>query len=178
MVKSMGLIDMEIFKDINNYEGKYQISNFGNVRSLSRLVYRGFGKYHTINEVTLKQSIDTAGYLFVILYKNSKGKTSRIHQLVAEAFLGHVSDKGNLTIDHIDNNKRNNLLSNLQIITHRENCSKDKIGYSSKYVGVHWNKERRKWKATIRVNKKPKHLGTFDCEKKASEAYQRELKKL
>ena len=79
----------EIWKDISGYEGIYQVSNLGNVRSLDRLDCRGRKR----QGVLLKQVISTNDYLKVTLYKNGKSKTKIIHRLVAEAFIPNTENK-------------------------------------------------------------------------------------
>ena len=160
----------EIYKNIKGYEGKYQVSNLGNVKSLN---YNRSGK-----ERILKPSKDGGGYYKVLLAKNGINKTSRIHQLVAIAFLNHKPDGYKIVVDHIDNNKLNNNTNNLQLISHRENLSKDKKGFSSKYTGVCWYKTSKKWLASITINGKQKHLGYFINELEASNKYQSILKTL
>ena len=157
----------EIWKDVPGFEGMYQVSDLGNVKSLK------FGK-----ERLLKQATDSTGYLNVSLYKEGKRKGFKAHVLVAMAFLNHVPCGHRLVVDHIDNDKMNNSLDNLQVITNRENLSKDKKGGSSKYVGVSWSKRDKRWRAEIRINGKYKFLGYFDDEVLASEAYQEALKDL
>ena len=100
--------------------------------------------------------------------------------LVALGFLGHVMGNGSvgLVVDHIDNNSRNNRLDNLQLITQRQNSSKDKKGVSSKYVGVSWNKGKSKWSSSIRYKGKLIFLGYYVIEKEAHEAYQTALRRI
>ena len=69
----------EIWKDIRNYDGLYQVSNTGKIKSLN---YR-----HTGREKMLKLSVNNKGYLYVVLYKNGVKKFYRINRLVAEAFI-------------------------------------------------------------------------------------------
>lgn len=166
---------MEEFRDIKGYEGFYQISSLGRVKSLSRLNSVG----SLIKEKILKSNIGSHGYLLVGLHKNSKRKTKNVHQLVAIAFLGHEPNghKG-LVTDHKDNNPLNNNKSNLQLITNRENASKDQKNGSSKYIGVCWSKDKGKWESQISINGKTKKLGRFNNELEASEVYQKELKTL
>ena len=154
---------MEIWKEIKGYES-YEVSNLGRVKSL---------KYN--KERILKPALTGSSCLGVSLAKNGKAKTKKIHQLVAEAFLNHIPDGYKLVVDHIDNNPLNNELGNLQIITNRENSSKDKKGFSSEHVGVNWNKASKKWKTQIRINGKQTHLGMFTNELEASKAYQNAL---
>ena len=94
-------------------------------------------------------------------------------------FLNHKPDGTNKTVvDHKDNIKTNNYLSNLQLITNRENLIKFRLigNYSSKYVGVYWHKRAKKWCSQIQINGKMKYLGLFVNEEEAHETYQNELK--
>jgi hypothetical protein len=109
----------------------------------------------------LKLNPNTGGYLMVGLLRGGKRKGYLVHVLVAMAFLGHEPNGHNMVVDHIDNDKLNNKLENLQVITQRENLSKDRVGYSSKYVGVCWVKRENVWKASIYINGERKHLGYF-----------------
>lgn len=159
---------MEIWKSIPNYDEKYQVSNLGNVKSLH------FGK-----ERILRKHISTNGYLILILYKDKKPQTRTIHQLVAEAFLNHKPDGSqNIVVDHINNNKLDNNINNLQLITQRQNKTKDQKETSSKYVGVVWNKRNKKWMSSIRNNGKKIHLGYFINEYDAHLSYVKELNKI
>lgn len=167
----------EVWKDILGYEGLYQVSNIGRVKSIERFRLNRWGTQTKVNEKVLSSSITTNGYLTVKLYKHSVGKTFPIHVLVAIAFLNHIPDGHNIVVDHKDNDRTNNCKHNLQLITHRENSSKDAIG-TSQYTGVSWNKEKRKWRSYIQVKSIRKHLGYFDTEIEAAKAYQEELSKI
>lgn len=171
------LVVMEQFKDIIGYYGYYQISNYGNVKSLDRLAKHSEGNLRKVKGKTLKLNTNTKGYYTVNLNKEGSYKTRTIHQLVAESFLDHIPCGYNLVIDHIDNNKLNNRVDNLQLISNRENSSKDrnKFNKTSKYVGVIWHKHNKKWAASIRINKKRKYIGYFKIEEDAYNAYQKEL---
>jgi hypothetical protein len=159
----------EQWKPVVGYEGLYEVSNLGRVKSLPR---NGTIKIERI----LKQNQNGYGYLHVGL-RNKSLKTKLVHRLVADAFLNYISKKGEIVIDHINNNKKDNRLDNLQIITHRENISKIQGG-NSKYTGVHWSKFHNKYIAQIGINKKSYHIGCFDCELEASEAYKNKLKEI
>lgn len=102
---------MEIWKNIEGYIGVYQISNFGNVRSLSN----GFTRKSKI----LKQKVDRNGYKSVSLSKNSIGKYFSIHRLVALHFL--YRNDISLHVNHKDGIKTNNNLDNLEWVTRSEN---------------------------------------------------------
>lgn len=165
----------EIFKDIIGYEGLYQISNFGNVKSLKRKKPNNrYGKEDRI----LAGGVDRGGYLIFSLSLNGKRKTYSAHQLVAIYFLNHIPNGHKIVVDHIDNDKSNNNVNNLQLISVRENTSKDKNNNSSKYTGVCWIESSKKWKAQIYIKGKVKHLGYFDDELKASEVYNKAKKTL
>ena len=168
-------MESEIWKDIPEYKGIYQASSFGVIKSLPREVLIK-GKYPIISkEIIMTPFKDINGYLMVSLTKNNIKKLIKVHQLVAMAFLGHERCGHKIVVDHIDNDKLNNNLSNLQLITSRENTCKDiKIG-TSKYIGVSMSKNK-KWIAQIVFNKKVISLGVFDSEIGASEYYQNALK--
>jgi hypothetical protein len=150
---------MEIWKSIKDYED-YEVSNFGNVKSLK------FSK-----ERILKPGTEYGRYLTVVLCRESKPKTFKVHQLVATSFLNHQPCGMKLVVNHIDFNKTNNNVSNLEIVTQRGNTNKKHIKSSSKYIGVTWYKNYNKWTATIYVNNKNKHLGYFTDELEAHKAY-------
>lgn len=79
----------EIFKSINGYEGLYEVSNFGRVKSLKRYVLCKDGKTKVIKERILKQRLCTTGDYHVFLCKNGTNKTTKVQQLVDIAFLDH-----------------------------------------------------------------------------------------
>jgi hypothetical protein len=168
---------MEVWKDIPNYEGYYQVSNLGRVKSLQRKVKHSSGGIKITTEKILKPSVGSNFYLHIILSKDNK-KIYKIHQLVAMAFLNHTPNGHKLVVDHINNIRTDNRLENLQIITHRENSVKNMKRGVSNYVGVCWAKRNKKWRATIRLNNIIKHLGFFINEIDAHNAYQDALKKL
>tara|TARA_R110000803_G_scaffold49518_1_gene102987 strand:- start:163 stop:720 length:558 start_codon:yes stop_codon:yes gene_type:complete len=155
---------VEEFKDIPGHEGVYQVSNLGRVKSLR------FNK-----EKLLKHRLNKAGYHRVNLHKSGEQKTIFIHQLVASAFLGHTINNSKLVVDHINNDKSNNNIMNLQLISNRENSTKDKVGGTSKYIGVSWRKDCSKWNAEISIKGKTIKLGLFTCELAAAKAYQDKL---
>ena len=163
----------EIWKDVPNYEGIYQCSNLGNVKSLPRKWSKG-----EHNGKILKLCRDSRGYLRVALYKDSILKPYTVHQLVAVTFLNHKPNGIKLVIDHINNNKLDNRLENIQIISHRLNCSKDLKNKTSKYNGVYWSKQYNKWHSRIQINKKNNHLGYFNTELEASKAYQNKINEI
>ena len=165
----------EIYKDIPNYEGIYQVSNLGNVKSIERNRKGANDVLIKVKERILKARKYKSGYMMLGLSKNSKTKTRLVHQLVAEAFLNHVPNKHISVVNHIDFNRINNNVNNLEIVTMRENSNKKHIETESKYVGVFMDNRGVKWRASIYVNKKAIHLGIFDTEKEASKYYENAL---
>lgn len=157
----------EIWKDIPNYEGRYQVNNLGNVKSILKT-----------KEKTLNGSLSKKGYIQYSLRSIDKYNVYTAHQIVAMAFLGHKPNSMELVIDHINNNKLDNRVENLQIVTNRFNTRKVQIGYTSQYKGVYWDKNANKWVAQIHANKKRKKLGYFDCELKAHYTYLQAIKEL
>ena len=170
---------MEEFRDIPGYEGLYQVSNIGTVKSLARTVIRsdgGKGKEFQLKERILKPAMDKK-YLGTNLRIDGKEKHYKVHTLIAMAFLNHIlNGHTGLVVDHIDNDSLNNNLENLQLISARKNTSKDRAGGTSQYVGVSWSKQSKKWHSRIWIIRKYEHLGFFKCELEASEAYQKALK--
>ena len=107
---------METWKDIEGYEGLYQVSDRGRVKSLPRKDGRG----RPVKETYLKPAITNGrGCKKVVLSKNGKAKQFFVHRLVAWAFLGHSE----LTVNHIDENQANNCVENLEYMTVKENCN-------------------------------------------------------
>lgn len=113
---------IETFKDIVDYEGLYQISNLGNVKSLPR------GNGNGYRERLLKYEIDnrkTTQYARVTLSKDGKTKRVLVHRLVANAFI--PNPLGKPLINHVDNNGLNNAVSNLEWCTQSENMKHSAI---------------------------------------------------
>lgn len=167
----------EIWKDITGYEGLYQVSNLGNIKSLSRTIKRKNGNWF-IKERLLKQKNSSKHYLNSGLHKEGKQKNFPTHQIVAIHFLNHTPCGFGLVVNHKNFNKHDNRVENLEIVTSRQNCSHKKIVTSSKYTGVSWNRFVNKWHSQIKINGKSKYLGYFENEIDAHNAYQEALKLL
>jgi NUMOD4 motif/HNH endonuclease len=163
--------EVEIWKDIPNYEGLYQCSNFGRIKSLPKIMGYGYSK------LKLKiPTLNNKGYYYCNLWKNNTSKTFLLHQIVAITFLEHVASKMKVVVDHIDNDKTNNRVSNLQLITQRQNVSKDRTNKHSIYTGVRFI--YNKWSAQIKINNKTQYLGYFNTETEAHQAYQNKIKSI
>jgi len=108
IIKTLKITNNEIWKEIEGYSGDYLISNLGKVKSLRNK-----------NPKILKPSAGKHVYLQIILYKNNKPFTHKIHRLVADTFIENKDNK--LTVNHIDGNKLNNNVNNLEWATYSEN---------------------------------------------------------
>lgn len=111
----------EIWKDILNFEGYYQVSNLGNVKSLERsVVYKNKENPHIFKSKQLLPKTTSTGYLEVVLTKHDgKRYCKRVHRLVAEAFL---ENPNNLPfVNHINENKKDNCVENLEWCTPKQN---------------------------------------------------------
>jgi len=168
----------ELWEDIPDYKGLYRVSNYGNVKSLSRIVNHAKSGKLTIKEKLLKLSIDAYGYKHVMLSKNGVVNIKKVHKLVSMCFLNHIPCGYKLVINHIDFDRQNNYFKNLEIVTPRVNGNQKHIKSSSKYTGVSWNKKYKKWVSHIRIKGKSKHLGSFLNEYDAHLAYENALSEL
>lgn len=103
----------EIWKDVVGYEGLYQVSNYGRVKSLN---YNRTGQERIMSPRHTKN-----GYLELLLYKDGKRKQHQTHRLVAKAFIPNPDNKPYL--DHINTIRTDNRTDNLRWVTHKENCN-------------------------------------------------------
>lgn len=147
---------MEEFRKILGYE----VSDNGRIKS-----------FKSGEEKILNPSKNNQGYLVISLSYEGKIKTYNVHQLVAMAFLNHNPEGRELHINHIDRNRLNNNVSNLEITTARENTNQKHLKSKSKYVGVTKGRNGH-WIARIHINKARVYLGYFKTEGRASIAYQ------
>lgn len=106
----------EIWRDIKDYEGMYQVSNLGRVKCLDRIDSAGRKRYGRILKLW-----NSRGYLQVGLSINSKGKKFSVHRLVAQAFIKNPNNK--LEVNHKDEDKTNNRVDNLEWVTSKENSN-------------------------------------------------------
>lgn len=154
----------EVWLSVYNYDGFYEVSNLGRVRSLDRDVTHSRSETYTrtVTGRVLSLSKNPQGYFKVRLSKEGKYKTKLVHHLVAESFLGHIKKSHYVCIDHIDENKENNKLSNLQIISKQENTKKSFDNKLNKFKqGDYWYHNNGTLLLIIEVTKT--HGGTLKC---------------
>ena len=158
----------EIWRDIPNYEGYYQVSNLGRIKSLQ--TGSGSGRRKSVDGI-LSPTIKSNGYFSVMLYKDTISKRFHVHRLVGICFLGNSI----LQINHKDKNKLNNNVSNLEFVSNRFNTNHrfNNTNKSSSFRGI--TKRRNSFIARILVDRKRIYLGSFKNEKDASDAYENAL---
>ena len=157
----------------------YDISNLGHVRRCLDASY----KYK--DRVYVQPYINNKGYICVNLYKEGKCYKRQVHRLIAAAFIDNPSNLPEVT--HIDGNPKNNTITNLEWCTHQYNiqhawdnnlfknhhacASVKRKGSTSKYHGVSWSAERKRWCVCVGYNRKHYGLGRFEDEIEAAKAY-------
>ena len=117
-LKSKGA-DIEIWKDVVGYEGFYQVSSLGRIRSYDRHVNHNYGGMAIKKGKILSQTDNSSGYLSVGLTKYNRTRTTRVNRIVAKAFIPNPENKPQ--VNHRDGSKHNNIASNLEWATASEN---------------------------------------------------------
>lgn len=167
----------EAWKDIPGFEGIYQISSKGNLRSLDRIVFnKGSCKRCHIKGKQLKPRKDRDGYLITELWKSNQSTTVKIHRLVAKAYVpGEAS-----TVDHINGIRDDNRAENLRWLNSRlNNSNRHACQGASGIVGVcRTTNKTNPWQAYGKVNGKFKSIGNFPTKEQAAKARQEHLKEI
>lgn len=162
-------LDGEIWKDVINYEGVYRVSNFGRVKRY--FYHSGNGEYVQRHRL-IKNILAKNGYFNITLIKNGLKRPIGVHRLVAQAFIPNQDNKPQ--VNHINKDRGDNRIENLEWVTHRENIShaynlKDT---KSSFMGVGYVGHRKnKWVALIHVNGRNIKIGYFDTDIEAAKAY-------
>lgn len=153
----------EIWKDIKRFEGCYQMSDYGRVRSLDRVVrYRDGRMSRRYRGQIIKLACNNSGYLYVTLWKNKVRKRLLVGPLVGVLF---VNSKWAGEWDHHDRNKNNNTAKNMRPATRSQNNA------NRKSKGIRYR--HGKWYARIKVRGKEVSLGHFPTAEEATQAYQK-----
>lgn len=142
----------ETWKPVSEYEGLYEVSSCGRVRSLPRNTTRG----------KVLQPIERNEYVAVNLWKNGKSTLCSVHRLVAEAFVPNPCMKP--MVNHIDENKKNNAVENLEWCTHKENC---RHGTATQRMREHMKNHPKKSKAVEQYSKCGVYIKTYQSIREA-----------
>ena len=155
------MAEIEIWKVIPGYEGLYEASTLGNVRSLN------YKQTKKIKNLTF--NLTKNGYLRV----HFKNKVFGVHQIIAMTFLDFNCQGHSLVIDHINEIKTDNRVENIQLLNNRQNVTKSIE--RNLPVGVYKRTNRKKYFSKINIKGVRKYLGYFNTVEEASEAYQKAL---
>lgn len=162
----------EIWKSIPGYEGYYEASNMGRIKSCYRMVILSTGRKITVKESILRPTIGPEGYASVGLTIKNFRKSFKVHRLIMLAFEG----PSNLLVDHINGDKTDNRLENLEYVTVRENVSRAAKIKRDLPTGV--IKIKNKYISKITVNGVYYHLGIYNTSEEAASIYQKALSDL
>jgi hypothetical protein len=146
----------EIWKDVPGFEGLYQVSNKGNIRSLDRIIEKG-GRLHRIKGIPLRQNKTRAGYFIIGFSKEDKRTYHLVHRLVADLYIPNPNNYP--CVNHKDENKANNEVENLEWCTHLYNNT-----YSSRIERV-MSKRRR---PVVQLSLDGRIVNRFSSAKQAS----------
>lgn len=151
------------------FEGSYEVSSLGNLRSIARMIFPESGKPYMLGGRILKLSTHQ-GYRYGIFRKGGKNFTARAGRLVALAFLKMPPG---MEADHIDMNRSNDHISNLRISSASQNIANTKARKNNQcgLKGASLNKVTGRWRARIKVGYKEIHIGNFDSAEEAHAAY-------
>lgn len=158
----------EQWKNVTGYNGAYMVSDLARIKAMPRYVKHPINGFSFKKEKIRRLSI-VDGYPHIIFCKNGILKSRSIHTVVAEEFLNHRFSKDvDLVVDHINNNSMDSRLVNLQLITYRDNLSKDRKGKSG-LKGVFSNGNN--FIARIRIEGRLTNLGTYKSKTEAHNKY-------
>tara|TARA_R110000868_G_scaffold125258_6_gene330968 strand:+ start:7817 stop:8521 length:705 start_codon:yes stop_codon:yes gene_type:complete len=162
----------EIWKDIEGYEGLYQISDLLRIKRVEIKKKSSYGGTSLLKE-RICSVFENDGYVYVSLYKNAKCNKFSIHRLVAKHFIPNPENKPQ--VNHINGIKNDNRLENLEWCTPRENSIHYNLNLKG-FTGYGYDKNSKKWASRICVNGKNVHLGLYVSEFDASNAYLKAVK--
>ena len=162
------VMEQEIWKPVAGYEGLYEVSNMGNIRSVTRTVLQQNKNgvpiaYNTLKGKPIKLSKDRYGYLYCTLSKNGNKTPHMAHRMVAEAFL-ESGDPSKYCIDHINTVRTDNRASNLRYVSIRENNNNPLTLKNLKKALNSGDVQKRRIE-TLRINgcqKPPRYVYMYD----------------
>lgn len=163
------------WEDMVGTNGRYKIRLAEDNRTVEVGRRRGVKRNPTLKFRRLNEY-----HVFSICYTAESVKTMKAHQLSYKQWVdnSYMPSGLKMVIDHIDGDIDNNHPDNLRLVTHRENCSKERTKKSGLPTGVVWSKEKRKYVAQITIEMKNKNLGYFHDPSEASQAYQDALHRI
>ena len=160
----------EIWKPVKNYEGLYEVSNFGRIKSLKKTIVNKSGRINRHTKEKIVRSYNHDGYRRIRLTKSGKGNQVLVHRIVINSYYGH----SDLLIDHINGIRHDNRIENLEYVTNSENTLRgyERNGKSSKFRGVSFSpRTKNKWAVSVSVNNKTIHIGRYETEIEAHREY-------
>lgn len=164
----------EVWRDVPGYEGRYQISNLGNFKSLAYSFTDSIGRVMHRPERIHDPIPNNTGYYCVKLNMGGKSVSWSRHLLVWDVF-GNEKRKPGYHIDHINNIKTDNRIANLQQITIRENSTKDKKNRTGTHCVQMW---RGKYRVIVCFNRKAYNLGCFIAKEEAAATYEKAIRQI
>lgn len=165
---------VEEWRAVVGYEGYYEVSDLGRVRSVTRVSRNGNGSC-TKRGTLMRQSVNSAGYSVVQLSRDGVRVSKTVSSLIGAAFLGAAEE-----VDHRNRQRSDNRLENLRPATARQNAANTgpRRRNKSGFKGVSPFKTRNCWRAVIFVDGKQRHLGYFDDPVVAARCYDAAAKEL
>lgn len=157
----------EEWRDVKDFEGLYQVSNYGRVKSLSRVL-----DYHRIVTKTriLRPGKNSAYYYVVILCKNSKKYTKRVHRLVADVFIPNPEQKPEVNhIKYVTKDSCDNTVANLEWVTSKENSQHCKLLNRNSKPPVHYGGDNNASKKVYQYDTSGNLLKTWQCVREVCE---------
>lgn len=149
------MFNNEIWKDASGYEGFYQVSSLGNVKSVDRYVTRIDGVVYFKKGKMMSPALSSCKYLTVTLTNDTSRKSIMVHRLVAMTFCNGYSEE--LFVNHIDGNKMNNMANNLEWVTRKEN-----VLHAQNLGLIPKDAERKDSKKIAQFDKKGNLIQEFD----------------
>jgi hypothetical protein len=157
----------EIWKQVKGYEGLYEVSNLGNIKSVDRYVTSITGVTRLLKGKLLKHGKTKSGYMNVVLMNQGVRNNHTVHSLVYDAHGIGERNGRKLQVHHIDHDKTNNAIYNLTLKTPQDNMIESRINLGYITPGIQWVPQRNKWQVYTTVNSKRIWAGYYNNYKDA-----------